>query len=398
MNKSLFKFCLFFLCISAGFAQKTKFKTGDTNTKKYFTSITYKNVNDKIIIPVTIKDSTYQFLFDTGAPNVISTSLLSVVKYSSGRALTISDSNDRKQKMNLITLKEITVGDITFSNTSALVFDKSENILFDCFEIDGIIGSNLLQKSIVQINPETKELVLTNSLKNLRLGDEAPTKLFIVNAQGSPYIEIKLKGDVTVTEKLLFDTGASGFYDMSKRRLDLFNKHKVAASVLSNEGVSGMGLFGASETNTKYRLKIPEILINSSLFKNVSTFTTDDDHSRIGSDILKYGVVTLDFKKKRFYFNGFNETNDLKEKLLGFTPVLENNKLIVGVVWDEELKDKISYGDEILGINDIDLTTTNICDMISKKSPFKSSDVLEITFKNKDNQTNTYTIKREFQD
>lgn len=388
---------MFFLCISIGFAQKTKFKTGSTNSKNYFTSITYKDVNDKIIIPVTIQGSTYQFLFDTGAPNVISSSLLNAANHSSGKALTISDSNDRQQKMNLTTFKEITVGGVTFTNTSALIFEKSENILFDCFEIDGIIGSNLLQKSIVQINSKTKELILTNSLKNLSLGNVTPMKLFIANPQGSPYIQIKLKGDNTITEKLLFDTGASGFYDMTKKRVKVFKEHNVATSILSSKGVSGMGLFGTSETNTKYRLKIPEISIYNHVFSNVSTTTTDDDHSRIGSDILKYGVVTLDFKKKKFYFNGFSKTNDLKEKLLGFTTVVENNKLIVGVVWDKKLKNKISYGDEIVGINGIDFSNTNLCDMISKKSPFESSDVLEITFKNKDNQINTYTIEREFQ-
>lgn len=398
MNKILLNFCLFLLCISIGYAQKTKFKIGKTESKNYCTTIKYKDVNGKIIIPVTIQDSIYHFLFDTGAPNVISSSLLSSINYASNKKLTISDSNDRKQSMNLTTLKEIIVGGVIFTNTSALIFEKSENILFDCFDIDGIIGSNLLQRSIVQLNSKTKELTLTNSLKNLGLlGNDTPERLYIVNAQGSPYIQIKLKGSNTVSEKLLFDTGASGFYDMSKRRLNLFKKHNVATSILSSEGVSGMGLFGASETNIKYRVKVPEISINTYTFSNVITTTTDDDHSRIGSDILNYGVVTLDFRKKKFYFNGFAKTNDLKEKQLGFTPVVENNKLIVGVVWDKALRDLINYGDEIVGVNNVDFSSDNLCDLVSKKSPFKSSDSLEITFKNKNNQINTYIIKRDFQ-
>ncbi|TBN06797.1 hypothetical protein EYD45_02620 [Hyunsoonleella flava] len=398
MKKTLINLSLCLLCIAFTYAQKTKFKTGKTSSKNYFTAIKYKDVRGKIIIPVSIQDSTYYFLFDTGAPNVISSNLLNVVKHSSKKNLTVSDSNDRKQRMDLTTLQSITIGDLEFTNTSALVFDGDNNILFDCFEIDGIIGSNLLQKSIVQINSKTQELILTNSIDNLDLKSETPTKLFINNGQGSPYIQIQLKGKNNVSEKLLFDTGASGFYDMSKQHLSLFKEQKVATHVLSSEGSAGIGLFGASEANTTYRLTIPEISINNHVFTNVMTETTDDKNSRIGSDIFKYGVVTLDFRKRHFYFNSFNERANLMEKQLGFTPIVQNNKLIVGVVWDRQLKGKISYGDEIVSINNIKFSNANVCDLIAKESPFKSSDTLEIAFKNKDNKINRFTLKRTFQD
>ena len=60
--------------------------------------------------------------------------------------------------------------------------------------------------------------------------------------------------------------------------------------------------------------------------------------------------------------------------MLGFTPTLNNNKLIVGFVWEETLKSKITFGDEILEVNGIDFNTIDICDFITKESIFKESD------------------------
>jgi hypothetical protein len=127
---------------------------------------------------------------------------------------------------------------------------------------------------------------------------------------------------------------------------------------------------------------VPELIINSQSFKNVITITGDDDNSRLGSDIIKYGNITIDFKKRMFYFDAFKMITDLNEKLLGFTPTIQNNKLVVGIVWDEKLKNKLNFGDEILEINGVDFSNVDLCDLITEESIFKKSDSLNISIKN----------------
>jgi hypothetical protein len=68
-----FYFILFFT-ITVN-AQKYSFKTGSPSPRNYYTEINYEDVNGKIIIPVCIEGETYRFLFDTGAPNLISKAL-----------------------------------------------------------------------------------------------------------------------------------------------------------------------------------------------------------------------------------------------------------------------------------------------------------------------------------
>ncbi len=56
----------------AGICQRVKLNKGKPASRKYLSSINYRDVRGKIIIPVEIEGNTYSFIFDTGAPNLIS--------------------------------------------------------------------------------------------------------------------------------------------------------------------------------------------------------------------------------------------------------------------------------------------------------------------------------------
>jgi predicted aspartyl protease len=395
MNKVILNICLFFIITNISIAQKVNFKTGTPNVKNYFTEIRYKNLKGKIIIPVIINNETYNFLFDTGAPNLISKNIWEKINSKSIKSISISDANQKKEDMVLATIPSLTIGNVTFKNTSTLVFTGENNLLFNCFKIDGIIGSNLLRKSIVQIKPKEELIILTNSSKKLQLEAADKSKLTLVGNQSSPYITIHLKGENSGTEILLFDTGASGFYDLNKRHFEIFDKKNITQTLAKSNGSSSVGLFGVANKSEQYRIRVSELKINNWIFNNVISVTGDDNNSRIGSDILDYGIVTLDFKEKLFYFEGYESKVDLNEKLLGFSPTIENNKLIVGFVWDDSLKDKIQFGDEIIEINEINIQDKDICNLITEKSVFEDFDVLNITFRNAKGEKTELTLKRE---
>ena len=373
-------FCICFINISLG--QKSIFRTGNATSKRFYSEIKYKNLNGKIIIPVVIKGETYQFLFDTGAPNLISENLWEELNFKKGKDISVSDANQKKEQMRLTTLPLITIGNVSFKNTGALVFNNKDNLVFDCFKIDGIIGSNLLRKSIVQIKSKESKLIITNDYRKLNLSKKNASKLTLVGNQSSPYINIKLKGEETATELLLLDTGASGFYDLNKKNYQVMMPKDLIKTISEGQGTSSIGMFGNADNSIQYRVLVPELIINSQSFKNVIAITGDDDNSRIGSDIIKYGNITIDFKKRMFYFDAFKMITDLNEKLLGFTPTIQNNKLVVGIVWDEKLKNKLNFGDEILEINGVDFSNVDLCDLITEESIFKKSDSLNISIKN----------------
>lgn len=382
MHRTVYKALLFFFVFTLSHAQKTSLDKGRITTKTYYTEISYENVNGKLIIPVTINSKTYRFLFDTGAPNLITSELKKQLAFTSGNAISVSDANNARQQMEVITIPLFKLGDVFFKNTAALVYDGTDNVLFDCFHIDGIIGSNIFKKSVIQILSKEKLIILTNTIKKLNIKSQNASRLKLVGSQRSPYILVQLKDETEATEEVLFDSGANGFYDLCLRHYNTFEPRDVISTISEGQGANSIGLFGVAQSQTQYRVKIPQMTINGTVFKNTTTITESDDNSRIGSELLDYGNVTLDFKNKKFYFDAFKPEIDLEEKQFGFTPTLVDKTMVVGIVWDESLKERVKFGDEILSVNGINFNNIDTCDFITTPSMFKASDTLDISLKN----------------
>ncbi|WP_299228057.1 hypothetical protein [uncultured Psychroserpens sp.] len=92
-----------------------------------------------------------------------------------------------------------------------------------------------------------------------------------------------------------------------------------------------------------------------------------------------------------------SKVTDLSKPRFGFTQTLKNNKIVVGYVWDKDIKSKIAYGDEILKVNGKEINASNFFDFITKESITKHSDQLTLTLKTKDQERLSLTIsKKEF--
>ena len=131
--------------------------------------------------------------------------------------------------------------------------------------------------------------------------------------------------------------------------------------------------------------------IANSAFLNISTTTTNDNNSRIGIGLFENGIGTIDFINKKFYFEQYEHNKDLIEKYLPFSRTIINNKLSIGIVWDEKLKAKINYGDEIIEINGKNYENYKLCDFINK-SIFENITVSEIKTRNKKGEINIITL------
>jgi len=380
MNKI---YVLFIAFSSFSFAQNIDLNKGNTKEESYYTEIQFEYVNGKIIMPILINEKTYRFLLDTGAPNLITKKLAETLKQKSLQEIKVSDANDNKSSMNFVELPNITIGNVVFENSVALSSNDDGNLVFDCFNLDGFIGSNLLRNSILQIDTRNKTLIITNDEKKLKLNKKNSIELSLIGNQSSPYIWIKLKGKNSGKEQVLLDTGMKGFYDISNRNYSLLKNENIFKIISTGIGSKEIGLFGNSKDSEQLKIFLPEMKISNSSFLNISTITTNDKNSRIGIELFENGIATLDFKNKKFYFDQYGINTDLNEKQLGFSPTILNQKLSIGIVWDEKLKDKIFSGDEIIEINGKNYENYLLCDLINKKSIFKEIEIVNIKIRNK---------------
>lgn len=379
--------------ISTSSAQRINFKSGKVLSKNYFEELSFKFEKNKIIIPVEIKGQTYRFLLDTGAPNIISKEVYESIQPKNNRTLSTSDANAITQKLEFVTLEKVKLGAVEFQGFSALVFDLNGNEIFKCFNIDGFIGSNMLRHSIIQIDTKQQKLKLTDKAKYLGLNKENSQKIKFADSQYGPYIWVDLRGEENGREMVLIDTGMGSLYDISKNNYHIIKTKHIYNSIGNSDGASSLSLFGEVPISNHTRVHLPKLIINGFQINNVITHTSNGGHSKMGAELLNHGVMTLDYKNKRFYFNSYEESLDL-ESDFGFTQTLKDNKLVVGYVWDKDLKAKINYGDEILEVNGKAIVSDDFCDYITKTSRFKTSDSLLLKVKTDENTVINLKVKK----
>lgn len=243
------------------------FNGGESDQIDYYSSIPFENVNGKIILSVKVKNKTCRFILDTGAPTSISSKLFDELNPPMITKIPISDANNKIDSLSVVRLYDIKIGDVNFTNIPTLVI--KDNIIFECFQIDGFIGSNLLRNSIVQIDDKNKNVIITSDAKKLKLDKKHSSDLILDN-QSSPIITIYLKNKKKAKEQLLLDLGMNGFYDLALNNFNLFSKYEIFQVLANAKGSNSIGIFGVAADATQYRLLLPQMEINGVKISNIT--------------------------------------------------------------------------------------------------------------------------------
>ncbi|HEY9046307.1 MAG TPA: aspartyl protease family protein [Ohtaekwangia sp.] len=352
-------FVILMCFIHIGIAQSLTFNAGGTAQKNYYAEIPYEIVKDKIIVPAVVNGQVRKFILDTGAPNLIFESLYRELHPYIIRKVNVGDANGKRDSLVMVDLPAISFGDISFNDVPTLV--SKDTVMKACFGVDGLIGSNMLRGSIVQFASASKKIIITDDIKKLTVSSKNASKIVFPDRQSSPYITVKIGRS---NEVLLFDTGSDDLYALCMDHFDIFKKADVIQIKATGYGSDTFSNAGLGNNTTLYRFIIPSLRINQSELKHVVSETTSDNKSRIGAPLLHYGIVTIDYPNGKFYFEPFHPSASAREINWTITPVVINQKLVVGSIWTDILRQQVQTGDQIIAIDGVTYETVNLCDIL----------------------------------
>lgn len=351
------------------FGQIKTFNQGTIREPEYFSKIPFEFKAGKIIIKATIDNQDFRFILDTGAPTIITDKLRKKLALKALKKIEVGDQSSLKDSLSTCYIQSMKIGKVTFDSTIALI---QNNQLFDCFNVDGMIGSNQLRNSIIHLSLQDSSLIITNKISKLLVRKDHSSQLNLSAFQSRPYILVRLLGKKKTKEPVLFDSGYNGFYNLSSRHYEIFRKKAIFTKLSESYGNSTVGLFGTENTSKTSLLFLKELLISSTSIKNVTLTTTQGDDSCIGTELLNYGSVTIDNIGKQFYFTPSNGQNSLnyEQSVYPFELGLNSqSKVIIGHVWNKNSMGNIEVGDQVIEINKIPIL--DFCPLLTGSIRYK---------------------------
>jgi len=384
---------LFTLSIKLANAQENiSVNSGGTTQTNYFTELDYEDVAGKLIIKVAVQGKPYRFLLDTGAPNVITKSLFEELNSNSVNRAYVVDAASNADSLAVTNLAEITIGNVVFNNIPTLV--ANDQFPMECLKVDGSIGSNMLRNSILQISSKTRKIVITDQPEKLNLNSKIYSDLHLDKLQSSPYIETHVGDKASVMIPMLFDTGDSKFFSIALEHYNACEKMEIFEVLAESRGNGIIGAYGPESDTIQYRLQMQKVNINGAIFKNANAQTTIDKNSSIGSKLLNFANVTLDYRNKKFYIEPFQTSSYLNAGLFPVSITMKDRKAVIGIVWDPGLKDKIAVNDELLSIDEDIYTQVSPCDLLLKSKTFEGKDTATVKLRSSSGKIKKIVLNR----
>lgn len=352
-------FCILFWLLKAGLCEAA-----------FYTRIPYQDVAGKMQVKVSVGGVEGLFIFDTGAPVCLTHSFAQKANLTKLQALEFVDSNGEIIKQDVYLLDALRVGDTDFTKVQTIVFEEGNMI--EQMGIDGILGYTLFAGQMVELDAANHEIVISDMEDRFPVKPEYACRM--LNSDYTPMIELKVNGQVADT--VLFDSGAGGFWSVSEKRFLQLKDAGAVQQLSKGRGIISFGAAGLENNTERYRLLAKEVEVGGAKFQNVTAETTTG-MSRIGTDLLYYGKVVMDYRKGLFYFipNRPEEIPSMYAKTWNVEITVMDNFLTAGFIWESAAKD-LTGGERIVEVNgkrygEVDLyeaMTTNLINLSGEEA------------------------------
>ena len=342
------------LCHAQNYTYGTRFTLSAHN---FVDSIPIEFEDNQIYVKaITRGGGTYRFCIDTGSSQGI--------VYADGHfpwvrklgKITSHDANGTSHKIDVVEYPDFRIGHLTVHGYTGSLINSHVNHS----GYDAVLGFDLVNKGLaIKIDAEKGVMVVTD---NTRFFDgECGFAVKYRLPRWVPVISVTPYSGCS--DEVRFDTGSRRLYVMSAESCRKFSARFPDFSTQiegTGMGSRAIGSFGAERTSAVSFLWLDELQWGGFSFCDYHTMTTQGT-SRIGAEILRYGSVVMNPRRKEIIFQPRDSANmcmiSNEQMDIAFIPV--KGKPTVGMIWEgsQHYRNGFRQGDLIIGIDGQSINT-----------------------------------------
>jgi hypothetical protein len=322
--------------------------------RNFVDTIPIEFIDDQVYIPFTTGGKKYRMLLDTGSSHGILYRDSPIVWKQKVGCITSYDANGTPAKVDMVELPPFRIGHLSISGYKCSLLAGGIHAGYDA-----VLGFDLFNKGITaKIDVKDSIMVLTD--KTGFFDKEGGYALRYKIPRWVPIITVHPFG--TNKDEARFDTGSRRLYVMSsevRKRISLADESFASQIEGISYGSRAIGSFGPESSSEVAFLKLEEWHWGEYPFFDYHTMTTQGI-SRIGAEILRYGSIVINPKRKRLFFQPFNAEGckiGNSQTEIAFVP--SGNLASVGLIWEgsRHYRNGFRQGDVILSIDGKPITS-----------------------------------------
>jgi predicted aspartyl protease len=346
---------------SPAFTQSAKEQLSIANAAKLVSKSFYDEFSftDKLgyfTIPVKIDSNTYEYIFDTGGYNTVTTNIMKAANLPSLLEVEVGSSNKIKSKIKLSKVPSLQIGKASFQDVGVFNFDFSESPVINCYTNGGLIGKGVIREAVWQIDYRKYVIRVSDELKKMPNLENSETIKIELDKTYNPFVKLMINGK---QEKFLLDFGYGGLISLTEK--------SAAALKLNNsiiiEGEGSIGANGVVMEKT-FVSWAEKLTFGKTVLKNkVAYASKSNNYNLIGSELAKYFIITLNFKNKELILTPYHD-NENGFETFGFNINMDTNIIYISKIFMglNAQKAGLLQSDALVSINGQTFNGLSICD------------------------------------
>ena len=328
---------------------------------------------------VKIEGESFRFLFDTGAPMVVSPELADKFNMKKVSSKYVTDSNNSRKKQKYVQIDSLKIGRQEFKDLVAIEIDLKYAPVIACLNIDGIIGANLMRLATWKIDYVDQVMHFSNNMQAYQPKKNPIVLPFKTKATFTPVVDLMI--DSNIIKNVTFDTGSGSAISTSQNFVSHLDKK--APNVFSSYGYHTSGIYG-SIPDSMFFTQRPVTLGKTQVENMTLSIHEKPSKSLLGTAFMEDYEVILNWEQGRAFLSPINPEMNLKT--LGISVMPKENQLLISSVHigSEAQKLGIAFGDVVEEINGRDCSTVSQNDYCEIREIFEEKEkALTITIKEK---------------